>query len=155
MIKLIEKQKIIITYFQKGKSQRQIAREMDLNRRTVAKYVKGYETKKTQLADSKENTNQEELIADIVEDPRYDTARITEARVDSYSCIMVDGNHYSVPDHLVGKFVFIKIYPDLIICYHTSQKIASHKRRYGRKKWSISRTGHHPFGGDQPYRGEH
>lgn len=415
MIKLIEKQKIIITYFQKGKSQRQIAREMDLNRRTVAKYVKGYETKKTQLADSKENTNQEELIADIVEDPkydtsnrkkvklteeiidrikfylrenetkraegktkqqkkkidihealkeegfdigytttcntirkinkeakeayirqeyalgevcefdwgevklvingkkkalqmsvftsargdyrfgdlyhnqkteafldthasffeevggvykemvydnarvqvsrfvgrsekepteallklsiyygfhfrftntyqahekghversaeyirrrifskrdefssveearqyfkrelrrlntkprkdtksarkilqegrgyllplppRYDTARITEARVDRYSCIMVDGNHYSVPDYLVGKFVFIKIYPDLIICYHTSQKIASHKRRYGRKKWSISRTGHHPFGGDQPYRGEH
>lgn len=69
---------------------------MDLNRRTVAKYVKGYETKKTQLADSKENTNQEELIADIVEDPRYDTARITEARVDRYSCIMVDGNHYSV-----------------------------------------------------------
>ncbi len=397
MIKLIEKQKIIITYFQKGKSQRQIAREMDLNRRTVAKYVKGYETKKTQLADSKENTNQEELIADIVEDPkydtsnrkkvklteeiidrikfylrenetkraegkakqqkkkidiyealkeegfdigytttcntvrkinkeakeayirqeyafgevcefdwgevklvingknktlqmsvftsargdyrfgdlyhnqkteafldthasfftevggvykemvydnarvqvsrfvgrsekepteallklsiyygfhfrftntyqahekghversveylrrkifskrdefssveearqyfkrelkrlnakprkdtksareilqeergyllplppRYDTARITEARVDRYSCIMVDGNHYSVPDDLVGKFVFIKIYPDRIICYHTSQKIASHKRRYGRKKWSI------------------
>jgi hypothetical protein len=69
--------------------------------------------------------------------PRYDTARITEARVDSYSCIMVDGNHYSVPDDLVGKFVFIKIYPDRIICYHTSQKIASHKRRYGRKKWSI------------------
>jgi hypothetical protein len=69
--------------------------------------------------------------------PRYDTARITEARVDRYSCIMVDGNHYSVPDDLVGKFVFIKIYPDRIICYHTSQKIASHKRRYGRKKWSI------------------
>lgn len=87
MIKLIEKQKIIITYFQKGKSQRQIAREMDLNRRTVAKYVKGYETKKTQLADSKENTNQEELIADIVEDPKYDTSnrkkvKLTEEIID-------------------------------------------------------------------------
>jgi len=397
MIKLIEKQKIIITYFQKGKSQRQIAREMDLNRRTVAKYVKGYETKKTQLADSKENTNQEELIADIVEDPkydttsrkkvkltdevidrikfylrenetkraegkakqqkkkidiyealkeegfdigytttcntvrkinkeakeayirqeyalgevcefdwgevklniagknktlqmsvftstkgdyrwgdlyqnqkteafldthasffeeaggvykemvydnarvqvsrfvgrsekepteallklsiyygfrfrftntyqahekghversveyirrrifskrdefssveearqyfkrelkklnakprknaksareilqeergyllplppRYDTARIVEARVDKYACVTIDSNHYSVPDHLVGKFVFIKIYPDLIICYHNSQRIASHKRRYGKNQWVI------------------
>ena len=87
MIKLIEKQKIIITYFQKGKSQRQIAREMDLNRRTVAKYVKGYETKKTQLADSKENTNQEVLIADIVEDPKYDTSnrkkvKLTEEIID-------------------------------------------------------------------------
>jgi len=353
MIKLIEKQKIIITYLRKGKSQRQIAREMDLNRRTIAKYVKDYETKKTQIADSKENINQEELIADIVEDPRYDTsnrkkvklteeiidrikfylrenevkraegktkqqkkkidihealkeegfdigytttcntvrkinkeakeayirqeyklgevcefdwgevklvingkkktlqmsvftsargdyrfgdlyhnqkteafldthasffeeaggvykemvydnarvqvsrfvgrsekepteallklsiyygfcfrftntyqahekghversveylrrkifskrdefssvdARIVEARVDKYACVTIDSNHYSVPDHLVGKFVFIKIYPDLIICYHNSQRIASHKRRYGKNQWVI------------------
>ena len=74
MIKLIEKQKIIITYLRKGKSQRQIAREMGLNRRTVAKYVKDYETKKAQLTDSKDNSNQEELIADIAEDPKYDTS---------------------------------------------------------------------------------
>jgi len=72
--------------------------------------------------------------------PRYDTARITEARVDRYACITVDGNHYSVPDYLVGKFVFIKIYPDRIICYHSEKKIASHKRKYGRKKWSIDIT---------------
>lgn len=72
--------------------------------------------------------------------PRYDTARITEARVDRYACITVDGNHYSVPDYLVGKFVFIKIYPDRIICYHREKKIASHKRKYGRKKWSIDIT---------------
>ena len=74
MIKLIEKQKIIITYSRKGKSQRQIAREMGLNRRTITKYIKDYETKKAQLTDSKGNSNQEELIADIVEDPRYDTS---------------------------------------------------------------------------------
>jgi len=72
--------------------------------------------------------------------PRYDTARITEARVDKYACITVDGNHYSVPDHLVGKFVFIKIYPDRINCYHHEKKIASHKRRYERKKWSVDIT---------------
>ena len=72
--------------------------------------------------------------------PRYDTARITEARVDRYACITVDGNHYSVPDYLVGKFVFVKIYPDRIICYHSEKKIASHKRKYGRKKWSIDIT---------------
>lgn len=69
--------------------------------------------------------------------PRYDTARISEVRVDKYSCITVDGNHYSVPDYLVGKFIFTKIYPDLIIAYHNQKKIASHKRRYGRKEWSI------------------
>ena len=69
--------------------------------------------------------------------PRYDTARITEARADKYSCITVDGNHYSVPDYLVGKFIFTKIYPDKIIGYHDEKKIASHNRRYGRKEWSI------------------
>ncbi|MDP2960121.1 MAG: helix-turn-helix domain-containing protein, partial [candidate division Zixibacteria bacterium] len=74
MIKLIEKQKIIITYFRKGKSQREIAQDLHINRRTVAKYIEGYETKKAQLTDSKGNSNQEELIADIVEDPKYDTS---------------------------------------------------------------------------------
>jgi len=73
MIKLIEK--IIITYFRKGKSQRKIAQDLHINRRTIAKYIKGYETKKAQLTGSKGNSNQEELIADIVEDPRYDTSK--------------------------------------------------------------------------------
>ena len=70
--------------------------------------------------------------------PRYDTARIVEARVDKYACISVDGNHYSVPDHLVGQFIFTKIYPDKIICYHIQKKIASHQRRYGAQEWSIN-----------------
>jgi len=74
MIKLIEKQKIIISHYRKGKSQRQIARQMGLNRRTIAKYIKDYERKKAQLTDSKGNSNKEELIADIVEDPKYDTS---------------------------------------------------------------------------------
>lgn len=87
MIKLIEKQKIIIAYFRKCKPQRQIAREMDLNRRTVAKYVKDYERKKARLTGSKGNSNQEELIADIVEDPGYDTSsrkkvKLTEEIID-------------------------------------------------------------------------
>ncbi len=69
--------------------------------------------------------------------PRYDTARIVEARADKYSCITVDGNHYSVPDHLVGKFIFTKIYPDKIICYYNQKKIAWHQRRYGAQQWSI------------------
>ena len=87
MIKLIEKQKIIISHFQKGKSQREIAREMNLNRRTIAKYVKDYERKKAKLTDSKGNSNKEELITDIVENPRYDTSnrkkvKLTEEIID-------------------------------------------------------------------------
>ncbi|MBA7527364.1 hypothetical protein ES705_19540 [subsurface metagenome] len=102
--------------------------------------LKGLNTKPRKNAKSAEEILQEERNYLLPLPPRYDTARITEARVDRYACITVDGNHYSVPDDLVGKFVFIKIYPDRIICYHDEEKIASHKRKYGRKKWSIDIT---------------
>ncbi len=70
--------------------------------------------------------------------PRYDTARVTEARVDRYSSVSVDGNHYSVPDHLVGEFVLVKIYPDKILSYHQEQKIASHPKCEGRDNWQLN-----------------
>lgn len=69
--------------------------------------------------------------------PRYDTARTTEARVDKFSTICVDSCHYSVPELYVGDFVLAKVYTSKIVCYHNSEKIAEHKRKYGFKKWSI------------------
>ena len=39
MIKLIEKQKIIMSHYREGKSQRQISRELSINRRTINKYI--------------------------------------------------------------------------------------------------------------------
>lgn len=73
----------------------------------------------------------------LVLPPRYDTARITEARVDRYSTVSIDTNHYSVPDHLVGEFVLAKIYPDKILCYHNSERIASHQRCSGQAHWQL------------------
>jgi transposase len=73
----------------------------------------------------------------LVLPPRYDTARITEARVDRYSTVSVDTNHYSVPDHLVGEFVLVKVYPEQILCYHQEEKIASHQRCVGRDHWQL------------------
>jgi len=49
MIKLIEKQKIIISHYREGKSQRQIERDVGINRRTIRKYIKDYERKKLSL----------------------------------------------------------------------------------------------------------
>lgn len=80
---------------------------------------------------------QKERVHLLVLPPRYDTARITEARVDRYSSVSVDSNHYSVPDHLVGEFVLVKIYPDQILCYHKEQKVASHQKCEGRDHWSL------------------
>lgn len=70
--------------------------------------------------------------------PRYDIARIMEARVDRYSTVSIDHNHYTVPDHLVGEFVLVKIYPDQIFCYHHQEKIASHPRCEGRDQWQLN-----------------
>jgi transposase len=73
----------------------------------------------------------------LPEMPRYDTARTAEPRADKYSTIMVDSCHYSVPDSLVGQFIFTKVYPDRIICYHDSKEVARHKRYNGRHEWFI------------------
>jgi len=73
----------------------------------------------------------------LPEMPRYDTARTAEPRADKYSTITVDSCHYSVPDSLVGQFVFVKIYPDRIICYHDTKEVARHERCNGKHQWFI------------------
>lgn len=73
----------------------------------------------------------------LPEMPGYDTARVAEPRADKYSTITVDSCHYSVPDSLVGQFIFVKIYPDRIICHHDSKEVARHKRGHGKHEWFI------------------
>ena len=73
MIGLVDKQKIIISHHREGKSQRQIERETGVNRKTIGKYIREYEEKKNILINSKDSDNTE-LIADIVEKPKYDTS---------------------------------------------------------------------------------
>jgi hypothetical protein len=70
--------------------------------------------------------------------PKYDSARVLESRVSKYSCVTVNGCCYSVPDDLVGEFVFTKIYPDKIICYYDKIKVSDHKRLYGNHEWSVN-----------------
>jgi transposase len=69
--------------------------------------------------------------------PRFDCANIEQCRADKYSTITYATNRYSVPDHLVGQIIDIKIYPEKIICYHQSNKICEHDRQYGRHGWYI------------------
>ena len=69
MIGLIDKQKIIISHYREGKTQRQIKRETGINRKTIRKYIREYEEKKNILLSSK-GSDRSELIADIVEKPK-------------------------------------------------------------------------------------
>lgn len=69
--------------------------------------------------------------------PSYDTSRRVEARVSKYSVITIDQNKYSVPDYLVGKFVTVKIYSDIIQIYYKENKVAHHKRSYLAHHWTV------------------
>lgn len=41
--------------------------------------------------------------------PMYDAAKTVEPRVDKYSTIVIDQNHYSVPEQYVGKIIFVNL----------------------------------------------
>ncbi len=90
--------------------------------------------------------NEGKSPADILEEekpyllewmPSYDTARTSELRVNKYAVVSIDENKYSVPDDLVGRFVFAKVYPEKILLYHQEKLIAEHGRSYGAHTWSI------------------
>lgn len=69
--------------------------------------------------------------------PSYDIARTMELRVSKYAVISVDENKYSVPDCLVGRFVFVKIYPEKILIYHNNKLVTEHNKSYGVHAWNI------------------
>jgi hypothetical protein len=58
-------------------------------------------------------------------------------RVDKYSTITFGTNRYSVPDHLVGTMVLVKIYSDRLRIYDAKALVGEHKRSYDRLSWQI------------------
>ena len=58
-------------------------------------------------------------------------------RVDKYSTITFGTNRYSVPDHLVGTMVLVKVYSERLRVYDTKTLVCEHKRSYDRFNWQI------------------
>ncbi len=79
-----------------------------------------------------------EKIALYPAPPRFDCGQMEQCKVDKYSVITYATNRYSVPDHLVGKMVDVKVYPENMHCYHENQKICEHERQYSRHGWYIN-----------------
>ena len=73
----------------------------------------------------------------LVAPPPFDAARVINGRVTKYSTVIVDQNYYSVPDHLVGEMIRIKIYSDHIQCFYQEKRIALHPRKTGNHEWSL------------------
>jgi transposase len=70
--------------------------------------------------------------------PSFDCSQLEQCKVDKYSVITNGTNRYSVPDHLVGKIVDVKVYPEKLYCYHDNQKICEHERQYSHHGWYIN-----------------
>lgn len=60
-----------------------------------------------------------------------------EYAVGKWSTVCVKGNHYSVPDRLVGKHVIVKLYSDRLTVIYNREKVAAHERLNNQGSWSL------------------
>ncbi len=79
MIKLVDKQKIIVEGFLGGKSQWQIHRETGIARKTIRKYIREYEEKRTQLL--KGEGDKLIVTEEIIKSPKYDSSNRTKVKL--------------------------------------------------------------------------
>ena len=69
--------------------------------------------------------------------PPLELAVVSEPKVDTCSFVSVDTVKYSVPEHLVGKRVFVKKYHNEIRIYAGNMLVAKHKRLLGEGKMQV------------------
>jgi len=68
----------------------------------------------------------------------YAGCKLTRLKVNKYSCIKLDNNHYSVREGHVGSWVDAKIYAHRLEVYdREANLLASHERRAGGYQWYI------------------
>jgi len=58
-------------------------------------------------------------------------------KVDKYSTICFGTNRYSIPDHLIGRTVYVKIYSESILIYYADKVLCQHMRAYDRNCWQL------------------
>jgi hypothetical protein len=58
-------------------------------------------------------------------------------RVNKYSCFCCGQNHYSVPDHLVGKMVDVRLSATALLIFYEGKKLCAHERAGGKHGWHI------------------
>ncbi len=73
LIKLIQKQDILIMHLRDGESQRAIERKTGVSRKTISKYIKEYEEQRNQLL-NEGSMDVKELTDSIVSTPKYDSS---------------------------------------------------------------------------------
>ena len=69
---------------------------------------------------------------------KYECGEKKEARVDKYSTILINTNHYSVPEEYNGKMVDVIIYSNKLYAYYDGVKVAEYDRAVGTGKWKLT-----------------
>ena len=63
---------------------------------------------------------------------------LIECNVDKLSTIVYKYSHYSVPDHLNGQSVLVKVFSEKLVIYDNAhKKVAEHERSYIKNDWKI------------------
>ncbi|KAF1084654.1 Integrase core domain protein [Sporotomaculum syntrophicum] len=65
---------------------------------------------------------------------RFDPSKSITARVDDFSTVRFDYNHYSVPVKYAGKEVSVKGYGNEVVMFHRNTEIARYQRCYQRRQ---------------------
>ena len=69
---------------------------------------------------------------------RMECFTLEQAKIDKYSTFVLGRNHYSVPDHLVGQKVEVKVFSNQLKIYHQGQVLCAHPRSAGTGEWIIT-----------------
>jgi flavodoxin len=70
--------------------------------------------------------------------PPLELAKISENTVCTYGFICVNTAFYSVPEHLVGKKVTVKLYHDEVRVFSGNEPVCVHKRIFGKGNMTVN-----------------
>ncbi|MFH0785912.1 MAG: IS21 family transposase [Pseudomonadota bacterium] len=69
---------------------------------------------------------------------RMECFTLEQAGVDKYATFVLGRSHYSVPDHLVGQTVEVKVFSNQLKIYYQGQALCSHARSSETGDWIIT-----------------
>ena len=88
MLRMIDKQEIIIRYFRQGESMRQIGRSLGIHRKTVSKYIKEYESHRQREVGSDQKGDRLEAV---MRPPSYDSSSRKKRKLTPQIIEEIDG----------------------------------------------------------------
>ena len=80
---------------------------------------------------------EEKVVLGVLPPSKLLCSEQVQLRVDKYATISYRTNRYSVPDHLVGRFVDVNILSHQLEVYYDDKKVAGHKRSFQKHHWIV------------------